>query len=298
MGGGAVLRGISRAIGVGGTASGRVGVGATINSPAQKVKNSSYTDAPSFTMIDEWELSGAEDGFQTYPHAHLDQHHHHVRDRLIFGSVPTQEEVLEATSDLQDALKQIISPVSSTFGHEKTSSLFLSVHDKADSGEVSDLQETEVKSYENSVARVETKLDQDNDKVVQKSGRSNVLDAFHLLQSNPAIQGMVIALASDEAVWDAILKNEQVKEFRQSLLKGKSETNKDTYKKNPFIEAIGNMKLKVIEYMEKISELCNQFFGFGDKTFSEKDEDFVERALKASSMLCIAVLLIVLVKRA
>ncbi|KAH9323535.1 hypothetical protein KI387_018174 [Taxus chinensis] len=299
MGGGAVFRGISRVIGMGGTVTGRVGVGAAINSP-QKVKISSSSDAPSFTMIDEWELAGDEEGFQTHPNARLEHHHHHLRDRLIFGSVPTQQEVLEATSDLQDALKQTATPVSSTFGHEKTSSSFLSVHDKADSVEVSDIQEAEGKTYENSVGRVETELYQDSDKVVQKSGHSNVLDAFHLLQSNPTIQGMVVSLASDKAIWDAMLRNEKVQEFRQSLLKGEavqSDTNTDADKKKTFFEVIENMKLKVIEYMERISELCNQVVGFVDKKVLEKDADFVD-ALKASLMLCIAVLLTVLVKRA
>lgn len=292
MGGGAVLRSISRVIGAGGTASGRVGVGAALHSPAQKMRISS-----SYTMVDDWEFAGGEEGFQAPPQAVLDDHRH-VRDRLIFGSAPTHQEVLEATSDLQDAIKQTITPVSSTFGHEKLSSSFLSVHE-VDCVEVSGIPETKGESYENSVVGCGPDLDQD--KVVQKYVHSNVLDAFHLLQSNPAIQGMVVSLASDKAIWDAFLSNPKVQEFRQSLVEGESELvdrNEDADKKSPLIEAMENMKLRVIQYMEKIKELCNQLFGYVDKKFLEKDADFVEKALEASLMLCFTVLLIVLVKRA
>jgi hypothetical protein len=34
------------------------------------------------------------------------------------------------------------------------------------------------------------------------------------------MQGMVISLASDKAMWDALLKNEKVIEFREALQKG------------------------------------------------------------------------------
>ncbi|GLJ32649.1 hypothetical protein SUGI_0656890 [Cryptomeria japonica] len=293
MGGGAVLRSISRVIGGGGTASGRAVVGTALHSPAQKMRISS-----SHTMVDDWEFAGEEEQFQAPPQAVLDDHRH-VRDRLIFGSVPTQQEVLEATSDLQDAIKQTITPVSSTFGHEKLSSSFPSVHDEVDCVEVSGIPETEGESYENSVVGCGPDLDQD--KVVQKYVHSNVLDAFHLLQSNPAIQGMVVSLASDKAIWDAFLSNPKVQEFRQSLVEGESELvdrNEDADKKSPLIEAMENMKLRVIQYMEKIKELCNQLFGYVDNKFLEKDADFVEKALEASLMLCFTVLLIVLVKRA
>ncbi|KAH9323559.1 hypothetical protein KI387_018198 [Taxus chinensis] len=296
-GGEAVVRGIFRIIEVGGTAIHKVG--AAITSAAQhQVKNSwrnaekvtvsSYSSDPSSHFTPEQE-------FQT----HLD-HHHHVSDHLVFGSAPTQPGVVEATSDFQDTIKQNVTSVSCIIDNQTVSSSFQSVYDNPDSVEVSNFQESKGTSFENLVNRVEPELDQDNDKKLHISGHSNVFEAFNLLQSNPSIQGIVASLASDKAVWDAMLKNEKVLEFKQSLLEGEFEVSDADKRpcdhKNPLTEVIKNMKVKAVEYTQKITEVCNKFSGFAD-AFLEKDGDFVERALKASSIVGIGILLILLFKR-
>ncbi|CAI0404724.1 unnamed protein product [Linum tenue] len=46
------------------------------------------------------------------------------------------------------------------------------------------------------------------------NGHTRVEEAFQLLQSDPAIQKLVAALATDKAVWDAVKKNEMVHRLR------------------------------------------------------------------------------------
>jgi hypothetical protein len=104
----------------------------------------------------------------------------------------------------------------------------------------------------------------------------------------------------------SLLKNEKVTEFRQSLQKDESklrELSKDSdkpppHQENHFMWVIENTKMKVMECIEKITELLNQYFGFVDeKDLFKKDEDPLERILRASLMLSVAVLLMILVKR-
>jgi len=255
-------------------------------------------------QLDDWEFTGDEERFQ--PH-HYDNDHV-VHDRLIFGSVPTQKEVQEAVSDLQDAITQGIIPVSGTFDHNTALSSSSSVHEESDSVEVSTMQGTENKSCGTLVNpnQMEQEFYEEKCRIVQKDGHNNVREAFDMLQSNPAVQGMVISLASDKAMWDALLKNEKVIEFREALQKGESippELSKDSEKphrhqENPFMQAFEITKMKVMECFEKITEVLHLFFGLADKkVLFEKDGDPLERTLKASLMLSVAVLLIILVKR-
>ncbi|KAI4992217.1 hypothetical protein ZWY2020_046709 [Hordeum vulgare] len=45
----------------------------------------------------------------------------------------------------------------------------------------------------------------------------NVLDAFRLLQRDPNVQKMVMSLSCDRTVWDVVMNNEAVREFRRSF---------------------------------------------------------------------------------
>jgi len=323
MGGGAILRNVGRAIGARGLGGGPVPA-----SPAQQAlcsacrKNSSSVanvrasacvceqgrviptqqtlpHQPCW-QFDDWEFTGDEERFQLH-------HDDDDPDRLIFGSVPTQKEAEEAVSELQDALTQGIISVSGNFNHKTALSSLPSVPKNSRSDELSAIQGTGNKSCGTLVNldQMERELHEDNYRIVQKAGHNNVCDAFNLLQSNPAVQGMVISLASDKAVWEALLRNEKVAEFRQSLQKGESKLpklSKDSdrpHQENPFMQAFENTKMKVMECIEKITEVLNQYFGFAaEKDLFKEDEDPLDRVLRASLMLSVAVLLMVLVKRA
>lgn len=316
-----MLRNVGRAIGVGGFGVGAGAASVTQQASCSACKSGSWNvpkvrasacvcqqgsgiatqqtvpSAPSW-QLDDWEFAGGEEQFQPH-HNDIDPV---IQDRLIFGSVPTQKEVQEAVSDLQDALSQGIIPVSGTLSSSS------SVHENSDAVEISAVQETENKSYGNLVYpnQMEQELHEEKYRIVQKDVHNNVREAFDMLQSNPAVQGMVISLASDKAMWDALLKNEKVVEFREALQKDVSvlpELSKDTEKparhqENPFMQAFEITKMKVMECFNKITEVLHQFFGLADKKgLFEKDGDPLERTLKATLMLSVAVLLIVLVKR-
>jgi hypothetical protein len=47
---------------------------------------------------------------------------------------------------------------------------------------------------------------------------SAMLEAFYQFQHNPQIQGLVLSLATDKTVWEAVLANQKIQEFRHALL--------------------------------------------------------------------------------
>nr|KAJ0215321.1 hypothetical protein LSAT_V11C300153110 [Lactuca sativa] len=48
-------------------------------------------------------------------------------------------------------------------------------------------------------------------------GQNRLLDAYHLLQTDASVQKLVLSISSDIEVWDAILKNDEVRDLRRSL---------------------------------------------------------------------------------
>eukprot|EP01018_Ginkgo_biloba_P011508 Gb_15303 [translate_table: standard] len=331
MGGGAILRTTGRVIGMGGgvgfggerpSTQQTCGVGkASWSTPKVRTYNSCCVCEEEGGHMD---MAGTNQ--KVYLDLDLDLwdhpedvhkfHPHHSPDHLIFGLAPTLKEVEEATSYLRDALKQAIIPFSGSCIHETPSSSSPPVQQRSHSYEVSNIRESEDKTSATLDDWIEPVFHQGNRALVQNPGHINVYEAFHMLQTNPAVQNMVTSVASDKAVWESVLKNEKVEEFRQSLHKdvsNLSDVSKDS-KKPPcqeaisFIQVIENTKGKaiefmekiteLIEFMEKITELINNFLGYADnKILTDKDGDLLERTLKASLMLSVAALLVVMVKR-
>jgi len=208
------------------------------------------------------------------------------------------------TSSPSSSVHEISDSLEVTFSH-KTASSSSSLPERSDLVEVSSILENWNESRGTLDNQMELELHEDNYRILQKVGHNNVREAFHLLKNNPAVQRMVMSVASDKAVWDALLKNEKVHEFRQSFQQGELkmlETSKDSdksafHQENPFFQAIENIKTKVMEFTEKTTEVINQFLGFADKKILlEKDGD-MDRALKASLILFVALLVTVLVRR-
>ncbi|XP_059074154.1 uncharacterized protein LOC131041028 [Cryptomeria japonica] len=229
---------------------------------------------------------------------------------FAFDSPPTRQEVEEAVSDLKSAF-----PFSGSQCHQASLPLSSEEYSNDPAG-VAESLETNTRSCKTVFDWIEPELHFSNCRAVQPMGHKHVLDAFQLLQNSPTVQGMVISLASDKAIWDAVLKNEKVIEFRKSLQKGGSKVQEETEgsvnasaetkgsddasingKTNLFIQTAENIKLKVAEYMEKITELIHHILGFSvKKGFAGNDGDNLDNTVKSSLMLSIAVLLVVLVK--
>ncbi|KAF0897722.1 hypothetical protein E2562_000436 [Oryza meyeriana var. granulata] len=154
----------------------------------------------------------------------------------------------------------------------------------------------------------------------------HVVQAFTLLKSSPEAQGVVVSLASDKNVWDAVLKNEKVMQFykthQQSLgctfpedtatvvspekLEDASSENLSPGEKpagSPFADFVDNAKKTVIEIVDNITQFFQDMFRKPDEaqtgaSSSTGKGNFAEIAGGSFVALAIAVILVVLFKRA
>ncbi|KAF2315825.1 hypothetical protein GH714_040367 [Hevea brasiliensis] len=149
-----------------------------------------------------------------------------------------------------------------------------------------------------------------NSRMLRPYGPDSVYDAFHLLQTEPSVQRMVISLSSDKAVWDAVLNNEVVRELHETYCaeekisslttESSDETGDDS---NPALNAVKwifeNTKAKFTEAIEKITKLMNELFKApnNEKKTTEAADPFEEK-LRTSFLLSVVVLLVVFVTRA
>ncbi|KAJ3706694.1 hypothetical protein LUZ61_010399 [Rhynchospora tenuis] len=134
------------------------------------------------------------------------------------------------------------------------------------------------------------------------NNRQKALEAFHQLKVNPSIQRMVASLSSDQAVWDAVMKNEAVQEIKKSFCEGISDAKlpETTGPVENIFSALGNVfnntKTTVMELVEKVTTFVNNLVHSSEKKGEEKSEYFAD-AVKSSLMLSIFVFLIVIVGR-
>ncbi|KAI7740615.1 hypothetical protein M8C21_019493 [Ambrosia artemisiifolia] len=159
-------------------------------------------------------------------------------------------------------------------------------------------------------------VDDSSRSVMKSVGQKRLLDAYHLLQTDPFVQvglfvylfmvvdeRLVLSISSDTQVWDAILKNDAVLDLQSSLPLADEEC--ETYKHEPnstsaivkWIFAV--MKSKIIELMEKLEVFVFEtLYSRSKKTSSEsKHDDVLEEKVRSSLLLSIVVLLIVVVTR-
>ncbi|WVZ86632.1 hypothetical protein U9M48_033385 [Paspalum notatum var. saurae] len=120
-----------------------------------------------------------------------------------------------------------------------------------------------------------------------------VLDAFHLLQEDASVQKMVMALSTDKAVWDAVMNNEVVQEFKKSFQDAKETDFKESSTAPGFMMwVLENTQAKIREFLEKILGLVNMLFQAGDKNFDMSDD-----VVRMSFMLSVFVFIVVTVAR-
>ncbi|XP_057952250.1 uncharacterized protein LOC131146590 [Malania oleifera] len=222
-------------------------------------------------------------------------------DDYVFGSLPSKDEVETALS----ALRQVLEPSCAGFNNKLTNT--------------SDKDVADQKTVPTSLMHVASSIGSDSDSnepswqlynstMFQTHGSSRVYDAFHLLQTEPSVQRMVISLSSDKAVWDAVLSNEVVKEVRESCYAAENNSLKSpdesSSASSPARSILGlffdSTKAKVTDLIEKITKLVNQLFQSPDAekaTGGAAPNTFGER-LKSSFLISVVVLLIVVATRA
>lgn len=235
------------------------------------------------SCCDEYEwvsVDGLEEDF--------DKTHGFLVDDFALGPVPSLDEVNTAVS----ALQQVLDPASYPG----------LVRDKFASN--SD-RNTELDWIEPSLYLSNSR------RMLQPYPADRVYDAFHLLQTEPSIQRMVISLSSDKAVWNAVLNNEAVRELKESFnaaeTSGSESSDENSDDSNPAINIIRwifvNTQAKVMEVIEKITNIVNDLFKHPDDENATKGaaaagaSDSFEEKLRTSFLLSIVVLLVVVVTR-
>ncbi|KAK6132210.1 hypothetical protein DH2020_034030 [Rehmannia glutinosa] len=216
---------------------------------------------------------------------------------FVFGTVPSRDEVNYAIS----ALQQVLEPsYLAHFPKEKlTEDTWKEVENEDNRTEGI---ENMISSSESEVDWVEPSVTLCNSRMLRPYGSDRVYDAFHMLQSEPSVQRMVLSLSSDKAVWDAVLNNEVVKELRGSISQADEQGDKGSDDSNPIKDILGwvfvNAKGKIMQLIDKITNLVNEVFQHPNEEKKGGNADPLEGKLKTSLFLSIIVLLIVVVTRA
>ncbi|KAE8770135.1 hypothetical protein D1007_58193 [Hordeum vulgare] len=124
--------------------------------------------------------------------------------KIVFWSPPTGDEVRAAFSSIQEVFEGSYYDVDSDETHKQIALLSNSEDSSSSNSSGSD-DWVEPAAY---VLNSTSLLTREH---------MNVLDAFHLLQRDPNVQKMVMSLSCDRTVWDAVMNNEAVREFRRSF---------------------------------------------------------------------------------
>ncbi|KAK3033265.1 hypothetical protein RJ639_033145 [Escallonia herrerae] len=258
-----------------------------------------------YEIDDQWECVTSDDGLCQEEERVVFSG---VGDDLVFGSVPSKDEVQLAVSTLQQLVcaSRVLDPAS----YSQVMKDRLDYHsDKDVADRISSPTGTlrRVSSVGSECSWIEPSLQQFNSRMPHSRGSERVLDAFHLLQTEPSVQKMVISLSSDKAVWNAVLNNEAVQELRQSLGEADKNIHGSLEEGSDGSNATANMlnwmvihaKAKVMELVDKITKLVNELFQSpAVEAAGEGDADPFEEKLRTCFLLSVVVLLIVVVTRA
>lgn len=232
--------------------------------------------------------------------------------RVVFGPVPTLEEAEEATSDLKEAIEKVyFSSEGAALKESPASQPYLKSLPDAFSN-----SSTMMSATAGSTSAL-------------SSGSRHVIQAFSLLKESSEAQSIVASLASDQNVWNAVLKNEKVVEFCMShqtdlfskagsvcsdtesvadnevekILDCFMEKPEENASENGFMQLMNAVKQKVSELVSSLSELISSIFGSSPAKVPTADgsSSRQETAVVAGGSflaLALATILVILVKRA
>ncbi|XP_020572122.1 uncharacterized protein LOC110018969 [Phalaenopsis equestris] len=211
----------------------------------------------------------------------------------IFGSAPSKQEAVDAVHDLQMIpLPQTISRFAgdeANFFSEGAIVRRPLLHEQVKIKSLSGLERSRPgqQIYKSSSVLSQT--------------QHKILNALHLLLVNSSVKDMVVSLSTDKAVWNAVMKNEMVREFKKTY-------HVDKYLKhveyasdaNPDITAqilswlFGIAKAAVMKFMDDIFNLVSKLF---DQQTKENTMETVSDLVSSSFMLSVLVFIIVILKR-
>ncbi|XP_039007955.1 uncharacterized protein LOC120135846 [Hibiscus syriacus] len=144
--------------------------------------------------------------------------------------------------------------------------------------------------------------------------QNSVYDALHLMQTDSLIQKMVMSISSDEAIWNAVLNNEVVRELRKSYCAAaedsssspsfdessaeNSNESSETTNINIVKWIFNSTKGKILEVFDKITKLFSGLFKLPPPSEEKGTADTFDAKLRISMVLSVLVLFIVGVARA
>ncbi|GMH17220.1 hypothetical protein Nepgr_019061 [Nepenthes gracilis] len=135
---------------------------------------------------------------------------------------------------------------------------------------------------------------------MESPGFQRVNDAMHLLQMEPSLQRMVVSISSDQAVWDAVLKNTAVQELRGSLQGVEVGRLQRSMEEADIFSQILRWILDILtakakELIDKLRSIFDEILGAPGKKNAAIDH--LEEMLGSSVLLSMVILLIVVVTR-
>ncbi|XP_022776550.1 uncharacterized protein LOC111318142 [Durio zibethinus] len=232
---------------------------------------------------------------------------HGVFDDFVLGPVPSVGEVQNVVSALQRVFNASSCPqlIRDKFSYNAGKDIAYQLPSPTGSMH-------QINSAGSELDWMEPSLHLCNTGALQPYGSNRVYDAFHLLQTEPMVQKMVISLSSDEAVWNAVLNNEVVRELRESYYaaednnplssdESSGENSDESSKATNIVKWIfDNSKAKFMDIFEKMTKLVNDLFKLplDNETTTAGTPDPFEERLRTSFLLSVVVLLVVVVTRA
>ncbi|KAL6005073.1 hypothetical protein ACLOJK_005634 [Asimina triloba] len=228
-------------------------------------------------------------------------------DRFVFGPAPSKDEVEDAVS----ALQQIFAPVSHSQITEERHPYSSQIRDSLGQTQTANTSELtpQNSSAEQQSGWIEVAGHVCTMNEALSQGFSNVLDALRLLQTNPSVQcirmaikqRMVVSLSSDKAVWDAVINNEAVQELRESLHAAKQGCLPNSSGGSPGDAAnhlpwILDIMRMIMELMDGIRALVDHLFRPPHKE-NQNPINVFSGTVRSSFMLSIMVLLVVVMTR-
>ncbi|XP_062222552.1 uncharacterized protein LOC133921617 [Phragmites australis] len=200
--------------------------------------------------------------------------------RVVFWSPPTIDEVTGAVTSIQQVFENPFG-LDSDITDRQIALLSTSGHSSGDSSGSDDWIEPAAYVL--------------NSTALLSREHRNVLDAFRILQKDPAVQKMVMSLSCDKAVWDAVMNNESVQDFRRSLHDGKENDNKGNSDGPAEVLKwiLDCAQAKIVEFLENVMKIVNMLI----RPHGDEKTDMYSDAVKASFMLTVFVFIVVAIAR-
>ncbi|KAH6835568.1 hypothetical protein C2S53_000043 [Perilla frutescens var. hirtella] len=208
----------------------------------------------------------------------------------LFGTVPSSDEVQHAVSALQQALG------SSSYREAKQAEATNNDYAVEVANSIC-VDEKMISLAGSEMDWIEPSQNLYGSKMLKDPRSDMVCNAFHLLETEPCVQRMVVSLSSDKAVWDAVLKNEVVKELRGSIHRVGKSSNEGSDGSNGGGDEDDILSWIVMFAKAKIMQLLNKITELVNNVFVEKKGNSLDEKVRSSFFLSIVVVIIVVLAR-